>query len=300
MELYVWNAAIVLSKFVTYVGFACVASYVFYIRLLGRFSIEGEDDDLLSEITKGTLIIVTITIVANAVWFLAGVGAMAEMGLEGAFDPDYLDMMWWSSTGESVFWKVVGFLIAFVALLVPRNLRGFPNLVRQGALFISLLCIAFSFTLIGHISNFDALEKALLILHVLIMVWWFGALYPLKRLCEIKDSVELSVVMEWFGKQASYMIFLLLIAGTWLSLELFETLDALLFTQYGQTLLIKLVFVVSILILAAKHKYMIVPKLKNNTGKSILARSITIEMVLALALLLVTAGLTSVVGPDDI
>lgn len=295
-----WNAAIVLSKFVTYVGFACIAGYVFSIRLLGRFSSEVVHDDLVSEFTKGTLIIVLITLAANMIWFLASVGAMAEMGLEGAFDPDYLDMMWSSSTGESVFWKVVGFLIAFVALLVPRNLKEFSNYVRQGALFIGLLCIAFSFTLVGHISNLDLLEKGLLIVHVLIMAWWFGALYPLKRLCEIMDSVALSVVMERFGKQASFLVFLLFIAGTWLSLELVETVDALLFTQYGQTLLIKLVFVVSILILAAKNKYMIVPKLKRDSGKSTLARSIAIEMVLALVLLLITAGLTSVVGPDDI
>jgi len=298
--MYLWNTAIVLSKFVIYLGFACIAGYLFFYRLLGASSLPRVNKCSLSEFTKGTLIIVSITIAANVIWFFASVGAMAEMGVAGAFDPDYMDMMWWSSTGDTAFWRSAGFLIAFFVLLVPSNLKELPNVVRQLMLFISLLCIAFSFTFVGHISNFDPLEKALLILHVLIMAWWFGALYPLKRACDGMGTAELFVLMERFGKQASFMVFLLIVAGAWLALELVETLEAMLFTQYGQTLLAKLFLVSSILILAAKHKYMIVPKLKQGTGKNRLAKSISIEMAVAFSILLLTAALTSVVGPEDI
>ena len=55
----------------------------------------------------------------------------------------------------------------------------------------------------------------------------------------------------------------------------------------------------SILALAAKHKLILVPQLKNSQGREALSKSISIEMLVAFAILSVTAGLTSVVGPAN-
>ena len=128
------------------------------------------------------------------------------------------------------------------------------------------------------------------------MAWWFGALLPLKQACHQLSYAELHLLMESFGKQASFTLSLLLVAGLWLVIQLVGSLDALISSSYGQTLLFKLALVVSILALAAKHKLILVPQLKNSQGREALSKSISIEMVVAFAILSVTAGLTSVVG----
>jgi putative copper resistance protein D len=50
--------------------------------------------------------------------------------------------------------------------------------------------------------------------------------------------------------------------------------------------------------LAVRHKYKLVPNLKRALGSSKLNKSISIEMLIAFLILLITAGLTSIVGPD--
>jgi putative copper resistance protein D len=49
--------------------------------------------------------------------------------------------------------------------------------------------------------------------------------------------------------------------------------------------------------IAATHKLKLVPQLKNNDGRKTLSKSISIEMFVAIAILSVTAVLTSIVGP---
>ena len=63
-------------------------------------------------------------------------------------------------------------------------------------------------------------------------------------------------------------------------------------------LIMKLLLVSSILMLAVRHKYKLVPNLKRALGSSKLNKSISIEMLIAFLILLITAGLTSIVGPD--
>jgi putative copper resistance protein D len=103
--------------------------------------------------------------------------------------------------------------------------------------------------------------------------------------------------MERFGKQASVMVSLLLIAGLLLAIQLVGGLDALLFTNYGQTILVKLLLVICVMKIAATHKLKLVPQLKNSDGRKTLSKSISIEMFVAIAILSVTAVLTSIVGP---
>jgi putative copper resistance protein D len=143
------------------------------------------------------------------------------------------------------------------------------------------------------------LEKVLMMLHVLVMAWWFGALFPLKQACHEQDYVQLYSLMDKFGRQASIAVSLLLVAGLWLAFQLVGTFAALFSSSYGQTFLLKLALVVSMLGIAAKHKLKLVPQLKNNDGREALSKSISIEMIVALAILSVTAGLTSVVGPAN-
>ncbi|MBM7072442.1 CopD family protein [Shewanella sp. 202IG2-18] len=298
MEMIIWNTVIVLSKIVFYVGFACIAGYTFFRQVFEQS--ESYNNLAIANLKwiRGSIV---IALIANAIWFFASTGAMAEEGIQGAFDPDILDIMWDSSIGDGTLLRGIGLALAIFAITSHIKFKSvaLSNSIKLSILGLSLIVLSYTFTLFGHVSELGVLEKVLLMLHVLVMAWWFGALFPLKQACHEQDYEQLYSVMGKFGRQASIAVSLLLIAGLWLAFQLVGNVEELVSSSYGQTLLLKLVLVVSILGIAAKHKLKLVPQLKNNDGREALSKSISIEMVVAFAILSVTAGLTSVVGPAN-
>ena len=298
MEMYIWNTVIVLSKIVFYVGFACIAGYTFFKQV---FEQSESHNNLAIASLKWIRGSIVIALLANGLWFFASTGAMAEEGIHGALDPDMLGIMWDSSIGDGTLLRTIGLMIAILVLISPFKLKPvvLNNYLKQGILVSSLFLLAYTFTFIGHVSELGVFEKVLLMLHVFVMAWWFGALFPLKQACHEPDYEQLYSVMDKFGRQASIAVSLLLIAGLWLAFQLVGNVEELFSSSYGQTLLLKLALVTSILGIAAKHKLKLVPQLKNNDVREALSKSISIEMVVAFAILSVTAGLTSVVGPAN-
>lgn len=296
--MYIWNTVIVLSKIVFYVGFACIAGYTFFKQVFEQS--ESHNNLAIANLKwiRGSIV---IALLANGLWFFASTGAMAEEGIQGAFDPDILDIMWDSPIGDGTLLRGLGLVLAIFAITSHIKFKSvvLSNYLKQGILVSSLFLLAYTFTLIGHVSELGVFEKVLLMLHVLVMAWWFGALFPLKQACQKLSYAELHLLMESFGKQASIAVSLLLVAGLWLAFQLVGNVEELFSSSYGQTLLLKLALVTSILGIAAKHKLKLVPQLKNNDGREALSKSISIEMVVAFAILSVTAGLTSVVGPAN-
>ncbi|MDU0352690.1 CopD family protein [Paraglaciecola aquimarina] len=296
MEVYIWNTVIILSKIVFYIGFACTSGYTFFSQ---RFESSESHNNLIIVDLKWIKVLIVAALLANTIWFIASTGAMAEEGIQGAFALDMLDIMWNSSIGDGALLRGFGLVLAIVSLALPFNFKSvvLNKYLKQSVLVSSLLTLAYSFTLLGHVSELGILEKGLLTLHVLVMAWWFGALLPLKLACQQLNYAELQLLMVSFGNQASFAVSLLLVAGLWLVIQLVGSVDALISSSYGHTLLFKLALVVSILAIAAKHKLRLVPQLKNSQGREALSKSILIEMVVALGILSITSGFTTVVGP---
>ncbi len=298
MEMYIWNTVIVLSKIVFYVGFACIAGYTFFRQIFDHNESHSNSGKANLKWIRASII---VALIANAIWFFASTGAMAEEGIQGAFDPDILDIMWDSSIGDGTLLRGLGLVLAIFAITSHIKFKSvaLSTSIKQSILGLSLIVLSYTFSLFGHVSELGVFEKVLLMLHVLVMAWWFGALFPLKQACHEQDYEQLYSVMDKFGRQASIAVCLLLIAGLWLAFQLVGNVEELFSSSYGQTLLLKLALVTSILGIAAKHKLKLVPQLKNNDGREALSKSISIEMVVAFAILSVTAGLTSVVGPAN-
>jgi putative copper resistance protein D len=298
MEMYIWNTVIVLSKIVFYVGFACISGYTFFRQVFEQS--ESHNNLAIANLKwiRGSIV---IALLANGVWFFASTGAMAEEGIQGALSPDMLAIIWDSSVGDGTLLRGLGLVLAIFAITLHLKFQSVAliNSIKQSLLGLSLIVLSYTFSLFGHVSELGVFEKVLLMLHVLVMAWWFGALFPLKQACHEQDYEQLYSVMDKFGRQASIAVSLLLIAGLWLAFQLVGNVEELFSSSYGQTLLLKLALVTSILGIAAKHKLKLVPQLKNNNGREALYKSISIEMVVAFAILSVTAGLTSVVGPAN-
>lgn len=298
MEMYIWNTVIVLSKIVFYVGFACIAGYTFFKQ---AFEQSEPHNNLAIANLKWIRASIIVALIANAIWFFASTGAMAEEGIQGALEPDMLGIIWDSSIGDGTLLRGLGLVLAIFAITSHIKFKSvaLSNNIKQSLLGLSLVLLSYTFSLFGHVSELEVFEKVLLMLHVLVMAWWFGALFPLKQACHEQDYEQLYSLMDKFGRQASIAVSLLLIAGLWLAFQLVGNVGELFSSSYGQTLLLKLALVTSILGIAAKHKLKLVPQLKNSDGREALSKSISIEMVVAFAILSVTAGLTSVVGPAN-
>ena len=106
----------------------------------------------------------------------------------------------------------------------------------------------------------------------------------------------LVALMGQFGQVALYLLVLLISCGVLILLQLLDSPSALFVTDYGRLMLFKLMLVAAMLLLAAWHKFSLVKALAQHQNSRLLARSIFIEMLLALLVLATSSSFTTVVG----
>jgi putative copper export protein len=162
-------------------------------------------------------------------------------------------------------------------------------------------CIAAgSFAGIGHAwaAGNDGLSIVLLTAHLGCVAFWVGAFVPL-LIVGRDDAAVFADVVRRFGGIALYAVALLLLAGAALLATLIGSLAALWNTDYGRLMLLKLTGAVLLLAVAAFNRVSLTLKLRadNPQAARSLRRSIACEIALAAAVLIVTAALTSLVGP---
>ncbi|WP_137165544.1 copper resistance D family protein [Salinimonas lutimaris] len=297
MEMYIWNTLIIVCKALFYAGTAGIAGYAF----LQTFGFEKSTQTLPTayarKITRYFIYVFTLTVISVPIWFLAKVGAFSESGISGALDPTMLSIMWDSPVGHMAQVRGGATVFALLSLLVATRL-GFQHMVIRVCMLLALAVALYSYTLAGHISEQGLIEKMLLIVHVFVMSWWFGALIPLKLGCRYLPVEQTKSLMHKFGVSAQFLVGLMIIVGVLMALQLFDNISQLFTSAYGLTLMAKIGCVGALLLIAARHKRKLVPMLKNQQAVDKLSRSISLEITLAATLLLITAALTSVVGPD--
>ena len=122
--------------------------------------------------------------------------------------------------------------------------------------------------------------------------YWIGSFLPLLN---IGNKIELYDVAIKFGNLAVAYILFLLVSGLMSFYLLLGDLNLLFISNYGNILLMKMVFVILLLGLGALNKYRLVPSIKDDFDdiKKKLSRSINIEIVFALSILFLTSILTT-------
>lgn len=214
---------------------------------------------------------------------------ISGMGLPGSVDPMMLGFVWDSPLGAAAIWRGAGELLV-VALLI----RG---IVGLSAGLIGALLIAVSYTFVGHsLGDPRWLLASLLTLHLLAVAFWIGALFPLRHAVGQPDGARL---LHQFGNIASFTVALLIAVGLIFAWLMTGSLLNLLSTAYGWTLLAKLGVVSGLMALAALNKWRFVPALASGVPAAVphLRRSIQVEAVAVLLILLATATLTSITTP---
>jgi len=191
-------------------------------------------------------------------------------------------------------WIVIG--LAVLALVLRAKSKPGIALV-VGATSVILL----GFTLMGHTASHSPrwLLVPLLLAHLLVVAFWFGALVPLRLAAMFEAPRTAGAAIEAFSTAATWIVPALLVAGVALAAVLLGDFAAL-STAYGQSLIIKFVGFALLMGLAALNKWRLGPGVTSgDTGLTRnFQRSLQVEYVLIAAVLTVTAVMTTFFSPD--
>ena len=229
-----------------------------------------------------------VGIVVLAIRFGVRAARISGMGFEGATDPMMLGFVWESPLGTAAIWRGIGEL-AILTILVPR--------IGQWISLVGTAAVAISFSQVGHaLGEPRAALAFLLVLHLLAAAFWVGALVPLRRAALDPDGADL---LHHFGNLAAFGVAVLIIAGTTLAWLLSGSVTSLFGTAYGLALVVKIAIVAVLLGFAAWNKVRLVPALRAEKpgAAHALRRSISMEILAVVMILLATATITSVTTP---
>lgn len=289
-DLTQWDYAAILAKLAVYAcSFLAMGSAMF---LLANPKMGGVIE---AKLRKIILAFVTIGLVASALQFGIQSGRLLDDGFYGMIDPEMAELVFNAPLGDAITLRLIGLLLLFIfACRIPQ--------ARVTAI-IGVCIVAISFSMVGHGTQEPRwLMGSLVSIHMLAASFWIGALWPLHSAASgalsLKDS---GLLAHRFGKQAAWVVGLLILAGLLLTYNLVGSITLMWSSQYGNTLLLKLGLVTALLGLAAGNKLKLVPAmLANKQNAAIrLKESIKWEAAIFLLILSVTAILTTVIALPD-
>jgi putative copper export protein len=213
----------------------------------------------------------------------------------GLLDREMLQLAWFSGNGVAHGVQTLG--LTCIALALCRRRRPLLPAAIVGALLATLAPL-----LTGH-TSIHALRWALaplLAVHLLIVACWFGALAPLYRVVQRERTASAARIVTRFSALASWSVPLILVAGLGMALMLAPDMGVL-HRPYGQLLLAKFGGFSLLMLLAAYNKWRLTPALAagNLRAATGLRRVIALEYVLIVAVLALTANLTSFYSPES-
>jgi len=217
--------------------------------------------------------------------------------MNGVLDPAMQKMALESRAGAAFAARMVG--LALVAIGLRRYAAGSANAAGStvAALLGTLLTII-SFTLQGHTTTTPhrAAAAALVLLHLLVVAFWLGALWPLYMAAKKEPPAIAARVIDRFSSTAAWLVPLILLAGIGLAAILLPSLDT--FRQaYGQLLLVKLAGFAVLMAMASLNKWSFGPACAaGNTAA--FERTVIVEFILISVVLTATAIMTMFYSPD--
>ena len=306
MDFSSWSIGIVFAKCLLYLGYAAGIGGPFCLVL------SSSNPLFVLRLCRYTLSLVCIGLITALCIFYLQVGSLSDSGLAGITDALMFNILWNSNAGSALVWQLSGFLCLLVGAIFqfrPFVTQQIANQAISQDKWIRVLTgcmlvtgatlIAISIAIVGHTAQLTTQLKFVIGLHVVCVAWWIGSLWPLFEACRILDNVAVFELMNRFSKAAAGFVGVLIVAGAILIYKLVPTWHALVQSDYGRILVVKLILVVMILLIAARHKWQLAPKLLTVPSSiHALRRSIALESVFALTIFVTTAVLTTMVGPE--
>ncbi len=224
----------------------------------------------------------------------------------GLTDPQLLQVFLGSSTARALAVRAAG--LSALALLLWRV--AFPRVLRARLAVPACLATLGSFLLSGHtsVSPQRELLAPLLLLHVTIVAFWFGALWPLRQLAvraahgdaahAQAARAEAARALQAFSRVAGWLVPLIALAGLAMALVLLPDVAAW-WRPYGLALQAKLLLFAGLMGLAALNRLHLAPALvRGEPGAAArLQHSLTVEYVVICVVLVVTALMAGSLSP---
>ena len=282
----IWELASALTKFLLYLGVLGSTGLV-----LVRIVFARETGGLHATMVRQATALAVLALLAAGIGFVLK-GAAMTGELSGMTDPEMLSLLWQTPAGTSFAYRVAGLGLVLLGL----RLAGIGLPIAAAGSLVAL----WSFSRVGHIADAAALWlEILLLLHLAGGAFWIGILSPLRTLAGDRESLSLAAGLgHRFGRIAAITVLLLLAAGIVMAWRLLGSLEALLTTGYGLTLLAKIGAVACLLAAAAANKLRFVPAMTAGDSRAAVAlrRSIAAEWAAVCLVLLATAALTTLQG----
>ncbi len=244
----------------------------------------------------------TIRAQAKAVTWFAVVATIAHQLVEparmtgamsGVLDGSLHTLLLTSDAGAAVAVRIVGLVV--MALVLAK-----PSRPANAAKLIGAMLVAVSFSLMGHTATHDqrGLLALLLIVHLLVVAFWFGALLPF-AVASTRESITSNArLIEDFSRIATWLVPIIFVAGLAMAVVLLPDWDSLL-SPYGISLIAKIAGFSVLMGLAALNKWRLGSLIDAGQTPALATfrRSVLAEWVLIAAVLVVTALMTALYSP---
>jgi putative copper resistance protein D len=209
-----------------------------------------------------------------------------EMG--GVVDPAMQAMTLRSSEGAAFGLRMVGLVLIAVGL-------------RRGVLAIGItgaILATAAFTLTGHtsVTPYRPAAAALLTLHLLVVAFWLGSLWPLYLVAGREPPHRAAHVIDAFSRLAAWVVPVILLAGVGLTVLLVPSW-AVFEQPYGQLLLAKVALFAVLMALATLNKWTFGPACAKGRTRAF-KQAVAIEYVLICMVLAITATMTTFYSPE--
>lgn len=279
-----WGMATAGTKFFVY-----AASLLAVGLMLIRIALPQAGDEVLSSLKWLAFGAVLVAALATVMRVLVQAGRLMDDGVAGMLDPEIIAISLEGPLGQSTYVRLSGLALVMLAV--------FSRPLRLPATLFGSIMVAGSFALTGHATRDPQwLLAGLITFHLLAISFWWGALAPLHKLSADKlDAQHAAEMAERFGKQATLIVPMLILAGAAFAWLIMGSVTAFFTTNYGRVLLLKLVLVTVVLAFAALNKLRFVPALAADVpeAKSRFRLSLKLESLAFLLVFTVTAALTT-------
>lgn len=308
-----WDLAASAAKFLVHAGLAGLCGAILLLLLFAQRP--GTRRGLVTYGVAGS----ALGLLGSGLFFLVQVGTVLGRGAAGMLDGPMAAILWTTPLGTSLAFRGSGFGLAVLSLAAYDRFDRIddgPPLPRRLALALiglaAAVLVGAGSAHAGHTAVVGPWTQLALAAHAVAAGAWIGALPPLLWMTFREAPAELAAALRRFGDVARGIVAVLLVAGTWMTVQLVVLPQGLWGSPWGLLLTGKLALTGLLLALAGANRYRWVPGLAAGAasragiplgatpGEAGLAlrRSILAELLLGTALLLLTGQLSTVFGPE--
>jgi putative copper export protein len=214
--------------------------------------------------------------------------------LRGILNPSLQGMLLESSAGTADAIRLLGLIMVAAGWFRPSRFGAATALIG------STLIVA-SFALTGHTATDDRrwLLSVLLVLHLMIVAFWFGALWPLLVATRRETVAVAAVLIDQFSQFAIRLVPIIFFAGLAIAIVLLPGISSL-SRPYGLLLLSKIAGFAILMALAAGNRWRLAPRIGRGDPIALqaLRRSVLAEWLLIACIVSVTAAMTGLFSPE--